>query len=477
MNQQTPGQKSPTLFRIPISILSFLLLLSTMACVPSMPGASDTDEPPAATDTPPALEQDDTEAQVATSVARTVIALEQDTAPPSQEPTDEDTAPSTQPPPTAAATTAPPTTPPEPTLPMASGDSACGRGTADVCDIAAVIEVEALSVRAAPDLNATYLDEVARDKRVDVLCIDEVQTPDRTWVCVRTLKGSDSVEGWMSTRYLAFGVPEAPALPACDQATVVEVDALTIRSEPTIQSNPIGEAVPRGGRVEVLCSDMVEADGRTWAHIRSGTVEGWMSTNYLAFDSASSSQPTASAPADPANTCGSGRNAVCDAATVIEVESLAVRAAPNRNAAYLGEVPEGRMVDVLCVDEVQADERTWVCVSTGSGGVNSVVGWMSTRYLAFDTPDQAATTPGEPVATVCDWATVVGVDAVTMHGEPNFQSGQMVDVPSGVSIAVFCGEPVEADGHVWVATRVERNGGFIVGWMVTDHLDFEFGGP
>ncbi len=66
----------------------------------------------------------------------------------------------------------------------------------------------------------------------------------------------------------------------CSQATVVEVEALAIRAEPNRSSALLGE-VPRGGVVDVLCQEPVDADGRVWVKARSGGIEGYMSTNYL----------------------------------------------------------------------------------------------------------------------------------------------------------------------------------------------------
>jgi len=66
----------------------------------------------------------------------------------------------------------------------------------------------------------------------------------------------------------------------CGQATVVEVAALAIRAEPNRSSALLGE-VPRGGVVDVLCQEPIDADGRVWVKARSGGIEGFMSTNYL----------------------------------------------------------------------------------------------------------------------------------------------------------------------------------------------------
>ena len=58
------------------------------------------------------------------------------------------------------------------------------------------------------------------------------------------------------------------------QATVVEVEALAIRAEPNRSSALLGE-VPRGGVVDVLCQEPVDADGRVLVKARSGGIEGY----------------------------------------------------------------------------------------------------------------------------------------------------------------------------------------------------------
>jgi hypothetical protein len=71
--------------------------------------------------------------------------------------------------------------------------------------------------------------------------------------------------------------------------------------------------------------------------------------------------------------------AVCGTAVVVDVAALSIRAEPDRDAAYLGEVPQGGQVDVLCVEPVEADGRVWVWVRS-----EQVEGWMSTNYLVLD---------------------------------------------------------------------------------------------
>lgn len=142
----------------------------------------------------------------------------------------------------------------------------------------------------------------------------------------------------------------------CGRATVVGVAALSIRTAPTRESTRLGE-VARGGSVDLLCVDAVNADDRRWLRVRVGGIEGWMSDRYL--------------------TAG-GTTTVdgCGRATVVGVAALSIRAAPTRESTRLGEVAQGNQVVLQCEPEVVADERIWWKVQVGG-----IEGWMSNRYL------------------------------------------------------------------------------------------------
>ncbi|HEY0737749.1 MAG TPA: SH3 domain-containing protein [Herpetosiphonaceae bacterium] len=75
----------------------------------------------------------------------------------------------------------------------------------------------------------------------------------------------------------------------------------------------------------------------------------------------------------PGSTCGS--------AVVKEVEALALRAEPTRSSQQLAAIARGNRVDILCTASVQADDREWYNVRSGS-----VEGWMSARYLDVQQP-------------------------------------------------------------------------------------------
>lgn len=160
----------------------------------------------------------------------------------------------------------------------------------------------------------------------------------------------------LPTALLPTVAREAAGPANCGRATVVGVTALSIRAAPTRESTRLGE-VARGGSVEVLCVDAVNADDRRWLRVRVGGIEGWMSDRYLTAGGATAAD-------------GCGR------ATVVGVAALSIRAAPTRESTRLGEVAQGNQVVLLCEPEVAADERIWWKIQVGA-----IEGWMSNRYL------------------------------------------------------------------------------------------------
>jgi hypothetical protein len=73
---------------------------------------------------------------------------------------------------------------------------------------------------------------------------------------------------------------ESSTSDTCGTATVIEVAALSIQDNPSVNADSLG-AVEQGQSVDVLCVDSVEAEGRIWVRVRYGLIEGWMSTRYL----------------------------------------------------------------------------------------------------------------------------------------------------------------------------------------------------
>jgi uncharacterized protein YraI len=108
-----------------------------------------------------------------------------------------------RPSPTTARLIVTPTATPVPTataVPSATAVPAPAEAAQVACGRAVVVEVEALSLRAEPDLQAERLAAVPRGVAVDLRCLDAVAADERNWLAVQ----HNGIAGWMSDRYLAI---------------------------------------------------------------------------------------------------------------------------------------------------------------------------------------------------------------------------------------------------------------------------------
>ncbi len=150
-----------------------------------------------------------------------------------------------------------------------------GGSSGEVCDQATVVgSISELAINPEPFISSSPVGAAPAGSRVTVLC-DTTTSDERLWVRVRYA----GVEGWMSTRYLAFD-GQFPT-DVCSIGTVVgDISFLAINVETRRTSVQRGQ-VPVGGQVEVLCVPSINDDERTWVMVRYGGTEGWMSTRYL----------------------------------------------------------------------------------------------------------------------------------------------------------------------------------------------------
>lgn len=92
-----------------------------------------------------------------------------------------------------------------------------------------------------------------------------------------------STETTAAAEPAAFDVAQG-GTQGCGRAEVIDVPALSLRSEPTRESKRLG-TVGRGGILEVQCEGPVDADERTWFKVKSPNgIEGWMSDKYLRLE-------------------------------------------------------------------------------------------------------------------------------------------------------------------------------------------------
>jgi|GEM_PF-195950 len=178
----------------------------------------------------------------------------------------------------SVAQTAPTRAPRQPTvgdIPFRGNTAPGGGSSGEVCDQATVVgSISELALNPDPFISSSPVGAAPAGSRVTVLC-DTTTSDERLWVRVRYA----GVEGWMSTRYLAFDGP-FPA-DVCNIGTVTgDISFLAINVETRRTSVQRGQ-VPVGGQVEVLCVPSINDDERTWVMVRYGGTEGWMSTRFL----------------------------------------------------------------------------------------------------------------------------------------------------------------------------------------------------
>ena len=173
----------------------------------------------------------------------------------------------------------------------------------------------------------------------------------------------------------------------------VTADALRMRSQPNTTSSVL-TMVYKGSKVEVL-----SGAENGWYKVRYNGYEGYMSADWLnvvvTASSGSTSSgnttadtPTSSAPAESSATQTPPEEPVTSivgsTGTVTGAGLLNVRSGPNVECARIGVLQDGNKVTILEVLE------GWYKVSAGNG----MVGYVSSKYISFNSDYQATTKEG-----------------------------------------------------------------------------------
>jgi S1-C subfamily serine protease len=74
--------------------------------------------------------------------------------------------------------------------------------------------------------------------------------------------------------------------------------------------------------------------------------------------------------------------------------------------------------------------------------------------------------PQQDASAVCSTATVTGVESLAIRAQPTRSSAMLGEVAGGGMVDVLCGDPIEADGRMWLAVRH----GAIEGYMSARYL-------
>lgn len=128
-------------------------------------------------------------------------------------------------------------------------------------------------------------------------------------------------------------------------------NALNVRSD-------AGEDAPKVGKLYKDCGGTILERRDGWTKLQSGNIIGWASDQYLLFGEDA---------LELANDVGK-------TIATIDTEALRVRREPSTEAAILGNLPRGEIVEVL--DE---SDDGWVCVD-----YDGEDGWVSAEYVSMD---------------------------------------------------------------------------------------------
>jgi serine/threonine protein kinase len=188
------------------------------------------------------------------------------------------------------------------------------------------------------------------------------QTEQALHATTEALAAAETAEAAQPTmRPAPTAPPRAAQSNVCDRATVIgSIAELAIQESPLIDNTVLPGTAPRGATVDVLCVEPETNDERVWVWVEYAGVEGWMSARYLRFEQGI-----------PVGQCNVG--------TVVNTSALSIREETNRGSRYLGEVPAGDQVAVMCVPHIFSDGRAWAFVAYAG-----VEGWMSTNYLNIE---------------------------------------------------------------------------------------------
>ena len=212
-----------------------------------------------------------------------------------------------------------------------------------------------LNLRTGPDSSYDSLGKYYNGTVCEILDGGE----SRSWVKVRIYPSS--VEGWMMTRYLAFGSAANQVASAKVSTVVNNASGLNMRSGPGTGYG-VFETLKNGTGVTVM-----GVVGEDWAHVQAENLTGYVMTRYLKyFQSSGGSGSGGSA----------GQTGIAYVKNTYAWQRLNLRARPSLNSDVLGRYQDGVKVSVLA-----SMAGGWAYVRVGGR-----TGYMMTKFLTFDSP-------------------------------------------------------------------------------------------
>lgn len=259
-----------------------------------------------------------------------------------------------------------------------------------------------LNVRSAPSINASKRGTLKNGAEITVLY------EENGWACIEYGTGF----AFVNASYIRYtggataaptpvptGVPTAaPTAAPTATATAgtrtayVNCTLLNVRASASTSGGKLG-TLKSGAKVTVLS----ESNG--WARISYNGRDGYVSAQYLRYESSPTAAPTATATAQPTATATNGGQS--GNATIINCSSMNIRQLPTTESTSLGVISRGTQVYVRSTGYgVDSEWANIVC--------DGKTGYIKTKYLDFGpsrtpepttAPTAAATTAPTPVPT------------------------------------------------------------------------------
>ncbi len=236
---------------------------------------------------------------------------------------------------------------------------------------------------------------------------------------------------------------------ASETTAVVDVDALNVRSSPSL-SGTIITTLYYNTRLHVF-GDTTTADGYIWYQVRlTDGSTGWAVHGFII--GAGESLPTPTTPTTGGFVYGD--------TVVVVTDLLNVRSLPSISASVLDVYGYGTVATVTGPATV-ADGYTWYAVDN--------LGWVAGQYLTVRTPGGDGSDGGAPDGygdESGDYVIVI-TDALNVRSTPS-TSASILDVLLYHNGAFISGSPVTADGYTWYPIN---NHGWVAGQYIISAYD------
>ena len=215
-----------------------------------------------------------------------------------------------------------------------------------------------LHLRASPKSTAASYGRYYSGVQVTIL-----EYTNAEWVKVRIGSGSGSAQGYMMSKFLAFGNAGNSVKPAIPTMYVKASSSVNLRSDRSTSSSSLG-SYKNGTTVQLL------GFGSTWHHVSINGKIGFMQASSL------SSTSTGNTGGNTGSGISVGSIGVVN--NPVPTDRLNLRTSASSSASSLGRYYNGVQVKVL-----QVVNKDWVKVQIGNNGQGIAVGYMMTKYLAF----------------------------------------------------------------------------------------------